>query len=55
MGSPEPRSSLPEQRRGAALGAPAAGEGARARALRLRLILVVVAVCAAVWLSALYD
>ena len=55
MGSPEPRSSLPEQRRSAALGAPAAGEGARARALRLRLILVVVAVCAAVWLSALYD
>ncbi len=55
MGSPGPRSSLPEQRRSAALGAPVAGEGARARALRLRLILVVVAVCAAVWLSALYD
>ena len=55
MGSPGPRSSLPEQRRRAALGAPAAGEGARARALRLRLVLVVVAVCAAVWLSALYD
>ena len=55
MGSPGPRSSLPEQRRGAALGAPAAGPGAGGRALRLRLILVVVAVCAAVWLSALYD
>ena len=55
MGSPRPHSSLPEQRPSAALGAPLAAAGARGRALRLRLILVVVAVCAAVWLSALYD
>ena len=32
-----------------------AREGVRGRALRSRLILVVVTVCAAVWLSALYD
>ena len=32
-----------------------ARDSGRARALRLRLILVVVAVCAAVWLSALFD
>src|SRR5215510_1037643 len=33
----------------------ARGEGARRRALRLRLVLVVAAVCAAVWLSTLFD
>jgi hypothetical protein len=32
-----------------------ARDSGRARALRLRLVLVVVAVCAAVWLSALFD
>ena len=44
-------------RRGIAAHLSAAGErdGARGRALRLRLVLVVVAVCAAVWLSALFD
>ncbi|HEX8781897.1 MAG TPA: hypothetical protein VF764_00895, partial [Steroidobacteraceae bacterium] len=30
-------------------------EGARGRALRLRLVLIVAAVCAAVWLSTLFD
>ena len=33
----------------------ARGEGARRRALRLRLVLIVAAVCAAVWLSTLFD
>src|SRR5215510_9896296 len=33
----------------------ARGEGARRRALRLRLVFVVAAVCAAVWLSTLFD
>ena len=46
------RSSVSE--RAAALAAGAAPDG-RGRALRLRLVLVVVAVCAAVWLSALFD
>src|SRR5262252_8195602 len=54
MGStrPEPGALTP------ALGSPtdaARGEGARRRALRLRLVLVVAAVCAAVWLSTLFD
>src|SRR5215471_8141700 len=54
MGStrPEPGALTP------ALSSPtdaARGEGARRRALRLRLVLVVVAVCAAVWLSTLFD
>src|SRR5215469_5567463 len=42
----------------AALSSPtdaARAEGARRRALRLRLVLVVAAVCAAVWLSTLFD
>jgi signal transduction histidine kinase/ActR/RegA family two-component response regulator len=55
MGSPGPSSRPAEQRQPAPLAAPAARESSRGRALRLRLILVVVAVCAAVWLSALYD
>jgi signal transduction histidine kinase/CheY-like chemotaxis protein len=33
----------------------ARGEGARGRALRVRLVLIVAVVCAAVWLSTLYD
>ena len=51
-GHPSPPST---RRPRAPLTAPVAREGVRGRALRLRLILVVVAVCAAVWLSALYD
>src|SRR6516162_3432142 len=54
MGSsrPEPDTLRP------ALNSPAEaarGEGARRRALRLRLVLIVAAVCAAVWLSTLFD
>ncbi len=41
--------------RAASLAPGAAPDGARGRALRVRLVLVVVAVCAAVWLSALFD
>ena len=54
MGSsrPEPAALTP------ALNSPADAarrEGARGRALRLRLVLIVAAVCAAVWLSTLFD
>src|SRR5215472_3867272 len=54
MGSsrPEPGALTP------ALHSPADAarrEGARGRALRLRLVLIVAAVCAAVWLSTLFD
>src|SRR5215831_1800407 len=54
MGSPrsEPDALTP------ALNSPADAarrEGARRRALRLRLVLIVAAVCAAVWLSTLFD
>ena len=53
MGSTRTSGSSAPQRTG--LGTAAARDGARGRALRLRLILVVLGVCAAVWLSALFD
>jgi signal transduction histidine kinase/ActR/RegA family two-component response regulator len=54
MGSPRPESDALTP----ALTPPAEAarrEGARRRALRLRLVLIVAAVCAAVWLSTLFD
>ena len=48
-------SRSPAPQRAASLAPGAAPDGARGRALRVRLVLVVVAVCAAVWLSALFD
>ena len=56
MGSPRPAQRPGEL---AAPASPLAGAarraGARGRALRLRLVLIVAAVCAAVWLSTLFD
>ena len=54
MGRARPPGSAGQVRLGA-LGPGASPDGGRGRALRLRLILVVVAVCAAVWLSTLFD
>jgi signal transduction histidine kinase/ActR/RegA family two-component response regulator len=55
MGSSGSPGSSPRPGRAAALAVGAARDGARGHALRVRLVLVVVAVCAAVWLSALFD
>ena len=48
-------SRSPAPQRAASLAPGAAPDGVRGRALRVRLVLVVVVVCAAVWLSALFD
>ena len=56
MGSTRPAAGSSDPRTPAApLARAARGEGARGRALRLRLVLIVAAVCAAVWLSTLFD
>jgi signal transduction histidine kinase/ActR/RegA family two-component response regulator len=55
MGSTRPSDSPGSSASAAPLASAARGEGARGRALRVRLVLIVAAVCAAVWLSTLFD
>src|SRR5579864_6534998 len=54
MGSPRPAEPAGEPP-AVPLAGSARHERARGRALRLRLVLIVAAVCAAVWLSTLFD
>ena len=55
MGGTRPTDSPDDSEAPAAPLTAARREGARGRALRLRLVLIVAAVCAAVWLSTLFD